>query len=700
MSTTIKKNNVSEKIFNSIENIKGIGPKTIKFVKNKLGLRIIDHLFNLPIKHINRFKNTSIRKSIEGDIITVDVIIIELNIKKGFFKKRGPSRIITFGLNDEANQRLDVVYFNLYSKSLSKTFKINNIYTVSGKIEIFKGIPQITHPDYFILKEAKIKIPKFDPIYKSYLGLKKNQIRNIIGSGLESLRNIDEWSTKKTLKKFNFLSFYETLKSIHQPNEQYAYNPESNLIKRLAHDELLSNFISLKILKNKMSSNKSEIKKSVLNKLLIKDLEFELTTDQEKVIDEISSDLESKQPMLRLLQGDVGSGKTIVAIIAMVQVAGAGYQSALMAPTEILAKQHYDNLKKILRNINVEISLLLGKDSQKLKKQTHEKIKNGKSQIIIGTHALTSKNLDFFNLKLAIIDEQHRFGVNQRISIVEKGKDVNLLVMTATPIPRSLALTYYNDMNVSNIRMKPKGRKDIDTSLISIKKLKSLIDGLKRRISEGSQVYWVCPAIEFKEENSNIISIEEREEYLLKHFNQNDLDIVHGKQKSDERDNKIKNFKLGLSKILLATTVVEVGIDIPNADIIIIESANRYGLAQLHQLRGRVGRGNKKSYCILLFENQLSEIAEKRLNTLKSTNDGFIIAEQDLILRGPGEVLGIKQSGENNFRFVDLILHSELIDNAKTEADYLFNNLEDNHQNLKLLIQIFQNKKALISLGG
>ena len=272
--------------------------------------------------------------------------------------------------------------------------------------------------------------------------------------------------------------------------------------------------------------------------------------------------------------------------------------------------------------------------------------------------------------------------------------------MTATPIPRSLALTYYNDMNVSNIRMKPKGRKDIDTSLISIKKLKSLIDGLKRRISEGSQVYWVCPAIEFNELSSNIISIEEREEYLLKHFNQNELDIVHGKQKSEEREIKIDNFKLGLSKILLATTVVEVGIDIPNADIIIIESANRYGLAQLHQLRGRVGRGDKESYCILLFENQLSEIAEKRLNTLKSTNDGFIIAEQDLILRGPGEVLGIKQSGENNFKFVDLILHSELIDNAKTEADYLFNNLEDNHQSLKLLVQIFQNKKALISLGG
>ena len=304
------------------------------------------------------------------------------------------------------------------------------------------------------------------------------------------------------------------------------------------------------------------------------------------------------------------------------------------------------------------------------------------------------------DLKLAVIDEQHRFGVNQRISIVEKGKDMNLLVMTATPIPRSLALTYYNDMNVSNIKMKPKGRKNIETSLISIKKLDSLVQGLKRRISEGSQIYWICPAIEFNEDTTNLISIEEREKYLSKNFKSSEFNIVHGKQKSYERDVIINNFRDGKSKILLATTVVEVGIDVPNADIIIIESANRYGLAQLHQLRGRVGRSDKQSYCILLYENQLSEIAEKRLNTLKSTNDGFIIAEKDLILRGPGEVLGVRQSGDANFRFVNLILHKDLIENAKSEAEFLFNNFEINSKKLEQLNEIFQNKNALISLGG
>ena len=700
MSICIQKNNLSEKIFNSIENIKGIGPKTVKLIRDKIGLRVIDNLLNLPIKYINRFQKTSIKNSIKGDYITVDVVIVEMNIKKGFFKRRIPSRIITFGLNDETNQRLDIVYFNLYSNSFSKLYKINNEYTVSGKVEIFKGIPQITHPDYFIPKELNYKIPKFDPIYRIPNGVKKNQINNIINYGLENLINIEEWSKDETLEKFSFLSFSDTIKELHKPKEQEFYNPESSLIKRLAHDELLSNFISLMILRNKMKANNSRILENNLTTLLHKNLNFELTKDQMKVINEISNDLKSNEPMLRLLQGDVGSGKTIVAIFAMIQVVGSGSQAVLMAPTEILAKQHYINLKQLIKNIDIEITLIIGKQTTKLKKENYESIKNGKSQIIIGTQALTSKGLIYENLKLAVIDEQHRFGVNQRISIVEKGKDVNLLVMTATPIPRSLALTYYNDMSVSNIKMKPKGRKNIETSLISIKKIDSLVQGLKRRISEGSQIYWVCPAIEFNEDTTNLISIEEREKYLSKHFEKSKFEIVHGKQKSDERDFIINNFKDGKSQILLATTVVEVGIDVPNADIIIIESANRYGLAQLHQLRGRVGRSDKQSYCILLYENQLSEIAEKRLNTLKSTNDGFLIAEQDLILRGPGEVLGIRQSGDANFKFVNLILHKDLIENAKNEAEFLYKNIEKNSKKLEKLNEIFQNKKALISLGG
>ncbi len=525
MSTSIQKNNLSEKIFNSIENIKGIGPKTVKLIKDKIGLRVIDHLLNLPTKYINRFQKTSIKNSAKGDYITVDVVIVEMNIKKGYFKRKIPSRIITFGLNEESNQRLDIVYFNLYSNSFSKLYKINNEYTVSGKVEIFNGIPQITHPDYFIPKDLNYKIPKYDPIYRMPNGIKKNQINNIINYGLENLNNLEEWSSVETIKKFNFLSFSNTIKTLHMPNEQEFYNPESNLIKRLAHDELLSNFISLMILKDKMQANNSAILENDLNTLLLKNLDFELTEDQIKVMSKISDDLKSNKPMLRLLQGDVGSGKTIVAIFAIIQVVGSGSQAALMVPTEVLAQQHYQNLKQLIKNLDIEITLIVGKQSVKLKKENYENVKNGKSKIIIGTHALTSKGLIYKNLKLAVIDEQHRFGVNQRISIVEKGKDVNLLVMTATPIPRSLALTYYNDMNVSNIKMKPKGRKNIETSLISIKKLDSLVQRLQIRISEGSQIYWICPAIEFNEDATNLTSIEEREKYLSKYFKSTEFQV-------------------------------------------------------------------------------------------------------------------------------------------------------------------------------
>ena len=371
MSISIKKNNLSEKIFNSIENIKGIGPKTVKLIKDKIGLRVIDHLLNLPTKYINRYQKTSIKSSVKGDYITVDVVIVEMNIKKGFFKRRIPSRIITFGLNNESNQRLDIVYFNLYSNSFSKLYKINNEYTVSGKVEIFKGIPQITHPDYFIPKELNYKIPKYDPIYRMPNGIKKNQINNIINYGLENLNNLEEWSRDETIKKFNFLSFSNTIKTLHMPKEQEFYNPESNLIKRLAHDELLSNFISLMILKNKMKANNSRILDNDLNTLLLKNLNFELTEDQIKVINEISDDLKSNKPMLRLLQGDVGSGKTIVAIFAIIQVVGSGSQAALMAPTEVLAQQHYQNLKQLIKNLDIEITLIVGKQSVKLKKENY-----------------------------------------------------------------------------------------------------------------------------------------------------------------------------------------------------------------------------------------------------------------------------------------------------------------------------------------
>ena len=700
MSSVFKNKNFSDGIFASIKNIKGIGPKSVETFKTKYGVRIIDILLNLPTRYVDRFKNTSIKNCKHGEIITTDVIIVEFNVKKSFYKKKLPSKIITFGLNNESSQRLDIIYFNLYSSNISKNYKLNKQYTISGKFEIFRGVPQITHPHYFIPIDEKYKIPKLDPVYFLPQGIKKNQFISIVNAGIKELESVEEWLSKETLKKFNFLSLYNTLKNLHMPNSKDYEKYKIHLNRRLAFDELISNFISLKILNSKVKSENSEINENNFISKFLKYCGLVLTHDQNKVINEISFDLRSNRPMMRLLQGDVGSGKTIVAMSAMFEVASCGYQATLMVPTEILAKQHYNNFKDIFNKLGMEVVLVLSKNTLQEKKENYEKIYSGKARLIIGTHSLISPKITYNNLKLAIVDEQHRFGVNQRISIVEKGKNVNLLVMTATPIPRSLALTYYDNMSISNIKTKPKGRQKIITSIISKKNLIPLISGIKRKIKNGSQVYWICPSIETNKEVANMISVEERYDFLLKYFDNSQLEIIHGKQKPIERDKKIEKFKKGSSKILISTTVIEVGIDVPEADIIIIENANRYGLAQLHQLRGRVGRGNKQSNCILLYEDNLSEIAEKRLKTLKHNNDGFKIAEKDLLLRGPGEVLGTRQSGENNFRFFNITLHSDLIETAKSEAEILYSDFEENQNKINKLIQIYQNIDILISLGG
>ena len=690
-------------ILNSIQSIKGIGPKIYKVFEDKIGTRIIDLLLYTPYKSIDRFKNHTIKNARKGELLTVEVEVVETNIKKSYYKKRIPSKIITFGTNEDKNKRLDIVYFNLFSNNLNNTFKIGNKFLVSGKLEIYNGTCQITHPDYVVPLEKKGLIPEFDPIYKLYKGIKKRNLVNFIQDALRSLPKIPEWISKKTLKELKLISFEHTLIRIHNPKEDSDNDPDSFLLRRLAFDELLANYIKLKILKDKISSKASNIisKKYNINKQFISNLPFKLTDDQKNAIKEINDDLENFKPMLRLLQGDVGCGKTIVALCSMLKVIDSGCQAVLMAPTEVLAKQHYETIKEFLKDTNINPVLILGQTRVKkdILTENLNSIYKGTSKLIIGTHALISKNTEYNNLKLAIIDEQHRFGVNQRIAIAEKGSDVNLLVMTATPIPRSLALTCYGDMSITNLKQKPKGRKTIETSMISSKRINELLDGLKRKIKEGSFIYWICPTIEESEDN-NLMSIEERFKKLKKKFPNLDISIAHGKQKPEERNLSIYNFKIGKSKILLATTVVEVGVDITDADIIVIECSNRYGLSQLHQLRGRVGRGLKKSNCILLYEHNLSNLAKLRLKTLKNNHDGFLIAEEDLVLRGPGEILGTKQSGLNSFRFVNFKFHNNLIEIAKNESELIYKNKQKDSDKIKSLLQIYQSNNFLKNLGG
>ena len=689
-------------IFNSIDKLKGIGPRYSEIFQKKIGSRIIDLILYLPTKCIQTYENTSIRLAKHGDLITVVVDIIEIDIRASFYKRKIPSKIITFGTKEEKNIRLDIVYYNMKSNYLRDLYKINEKYIVSGKFENNKGIAQITHPHYVYPFEQKSLLPEFDTQYKLFSGINKKVLKKLVKVSLSHLPNFPDWISNNTVKRFKFLNWKDTIFRLHHPKSKNDLLEDGFLLSRLAFDELLANYISIKILKNKILFSKKEtiFKDNKLDKFINK-LPFKLTNDQKKAIEEINLDLSKHEPMMRLLQGDVGCGKTIVALCSMLKVFKSGYQSLIMAPTEILAKQHYSTIKSFLKLEKIEPLLILGKGKieNDILKKNLALIKDGTSKIIIGTHALISKNIEFKNLKLAVIDEQHRFGVNQRIALVEKGQNVNLLVMSATPIPRSLALTSYGDMSITNLKNKPAGRQKIKTSTISSKKINKLYEGLKRQLLKDSLIYWVCPTIDESKEN-NLISIEQRYKKLKNTFKEIEISVAHGKQDIKERENSINDFKFGRSKILLATTVIEVGVDVPNADIIVIECSERYGLSQLHQLRGRVGRNNKKSNCILLYDDGISVMAKQRLRTLRNLDDGFEIAEEDLLLRGPGEILGTKQSGMNNFRFVNFQHHDHLIDFAKREAGILFDNKKENQDKIDNLLEIYQKQFEFDNLGG
>ena len=693
-------------LFSSISKLNGVGEKRLSILKNKIGPYIINVLFYLPVKAINRFQNTSLKTIEHGSIITCEVEIIEINIPPfNFSKKNNISRIITFGLNQEKHIRLDLVYFGQNTKYLKNIFKVGNKIFVSGKFENFSGIGQIVHPEYILNSGQKYLIPKIETIYPLFFGFNQKFISKLISECLKQIPYFEEWLSKDTIIKLDLPNWKESIVKIHNPDSMSDTELSSSYRKRLALDELIANQISMLLIKSKISKvntyKKPDVNKDILEKLYDV-LPFSLTDNQNVVVKEILSDLHSNQTMIRMLQGDVGSGKTIVALISMLSAISDGSQSVLLVPTEILAIQHFNTINELLKPLDIEVCLLLGETKSGYSKKDRltaiENISNGTIKIIIGTHALISKKVNYKNLSLAIIDEQHRFGVKQRVEITEKGINVNLLVMTATPIPRSLALTAYGDMNISTITEKPKGRKPIKTYVLPQSKIDQVLQSIKRAIVNEALIYWVCPLIE-ESENLDLIAVNERFEYLKSYFKDYNISLVHGKQDKLDRENSINDFKKGKSKILVATTVIEVGVDIPDATIMVIECAERFGLAQVHQLRGRVGRSDKESSCILLYKTELTPIAHSRLKILKDTNDGFAISEHDLILRGPGEVLGSKQSGNIDFKFVDLHIHSDLIELARKEALNLIER-DKEHKKINTLLSIFENNEAIKLLKG
>ena len=693
-------------LFSSISKLNGVGEKRLTVLKNKIGPYIINILFYLPTKAIDRFQNTSLRTIEHGSIITCEVEVVEIIIPPfNFRKKNNISRIITFGLDQEKNIRLDLIYFGQNTKYLRNIYKVGNKIVVSGKFENFSGVGQIVHPDYVTTNNQKNLIPKIETIYPLFLGFNQKFISKLVSECLKQIPYFDEWLSEDTINKLHLPNWKECIVKTHNPNKMSDIELISNYRRRLALDELIANQISMSLIKSKMSKVKTikniEKHDNILEKLY-NILPFKLTKNQNEVVNEILSDLHSNNTMIRMLQGDVGSGKTIVALITMLSSISDGSQSVLLVPTEILAIQHFNTINEFLKPLNINVCLLLGESkgsySKKERLAVIEDIAIGSIKIIVGTHALISEKVNYKNLSLAVIDEQHRFGVNQRVKITEKGNNVNILVMTATPIPRSLALTAYGDMNISTITEKPKGRKPIKTYVLPQSKIEDVLKSIKRAIENEALIYWVCPLIE-ESESTDLIAVNERFDYLKNYFKDCNISLVHGKQDKIDRENSMNDFKNGKSKILVATTVIEVGVDIPNATIMVIECAERFGLAQVHQLRGRVGRNDKESSCILLYKTELTPIAHSRLKILKDTNDGFAISEQDLILRGPGEVLGSKQSGNVDFKFVDLHVHSDLIELARKEASNLIKN-DKERLKINTLLSIFENNEAIKLLKG
>ena len=645
----MKNNNNYEYLLNDLSKLNGVGIKTMDILKKKKINNLFDLLWRLPKSYTDRSETSKVNALQVGKIHTIKVV----PIKYSFPRTRNlPNRV---NCEDETG-KIDCVFFNSYEGYIRKILPLNNEVTISGKINYFNKKYQITNPTY-VSKDNSV-IEKIHNKYSLTEGISEKVYNKIINEILKNLPTLPEWINSKTLKKFGNESWNNSIVKLHDPKNISNY--KSNFYRRLAFDEILSSFlISSEIRKkikrikkdSKTFSNKNEIK-------TMSKLNFELTNDQKKALSDINNDISSKNKMFRLLQGDVGSGKTIVSLISALNVVESGYQVAFMAPTEILAKQHFNLSKKIFPG-SIDVEILSSKTEHLKKKIILDKVKNNKINIIFGTHSLFQKKILFSNLGYIIIDEQHKFGVKQRKLLSDKGgRNCDVLLMSATPIPRTLTMTLYGDMDLSIIREKPKFRKEIKTYSKLESKIEDVIKFVKKELKQDNQIFWVCPLIE-ESKKIDHESVVKKFTYLKKIF-PDAVGILHGKVDQYEKEKILQDFLNKKYKILVSTTIIEVGIDFPNANLIVIENANKFGLSQLHQLRGRVGRGSKQASCILMFKSNLSENARKRINILKNSNDGFEISEEDMKLRGFGDLLGFKQSGVKNFRLADPVHNEDL----------------------------------------
>ena len=666
-----------EYLLSDLTALNGVGIKTTNLLKKKNINNIFDLLWKLPRAYTDRSLSTKVKDLKIGENQTVTIVAHKYLFPR---IKKLPNRVKCY---DETGE-LDCVFFNSYEGYIKKILPLGKEITVSGKIGYFKNKYQITNPNY--VSEDSSLIKQVHNKYSLTEGISEKIYNKIIKQIIDNLPNLEEWHSSKILDKFNNISWNDAIRELHKHENIGKY--KDHFYQRLAYDEIFATFLVNSEIRKKIKKVKKKNKIINLNKQkqLINKLDFSLTNDQIKSINEINEDLSSSTKMFRLLQGDVGSGKTIVSLLSAFNTINSGFQVAVMAPTEILARQHYDLAQKIFPS-NISTELISGKSNYKEKKLILNELINNNIDIIFGTHAIFQKTVKFKKLGLIIIDEQHKFGVNQRKRLSDKGgNDCDVLLMTATPIPRTLTMTIYGDMDLSIIKEKPKNRKMIKTYSKLESKIDDVIKFIKKEINFGNQIFWVCPLIEESKKLDHTSAIK-KFEYLKKLF-PGQVSILHGKTDINEKEEILKKFLNKEFKILVSTTIIEVGIDFPNANVIIIENANKFGLSQLHQLRGRVGRGEKEATCILMFKSSLSENAKKRINILKETNDGFIISEEDMKIRGFGDILGFKQSGVKNFKLADPIHNSDLFELAEKEIKRI--ELEnENLSKFKPLIKLY-----------
>ncbi len=674
-----------EFLLSDVNTIKGIGKKTTKLLKKKNINTIFDLIWNLPRNFTDRSHISKINELQIGKIQTVVVDVIKYNFPR---VRNLPNKV---NCEDETG-KLDCIFFNSYEGYIRKILPLNSKVTISGKINFYKNKYQITNPTHISSDTNSVR--KIHSNYSLTEGLTENKYLSIINSVLSKLPDLDEWLSNEILNKFNNLSWKESVIKLHNPMN---INVKGDFLNRLIFDEILSQFlINSKIRKavKKIKKNKKKFNR-VFEQDLISKLNFTLTKDQIKSINEINNDLKSNHKMFRLLQGDVGSGKTIVSFISSLNVIESGYQVAFMAPTEILAKQHFDLAKKLFDR-NIKINLLTSKTNYKERKNILNNLSLNNVNILIGTHSLFQEKIKFKKLGLIIIDEQHKFGVKQRKKLSDKGgKNCDVLVMSATPIPRTMIMTIFGDMDTSIIKTKPKNRKNIITYSKLETKISEIISFVKKKISSKNQIFWVCPLIEESKKIDHRSSVK-RYEFLKKIF-KNKVGLIHGTMDKDKKNEVLLDFLHKKIDILVSTTVIEVGIDFPNASVIVIENANKFGLSQLHQLRGRVGRGKNQSYCILMFKSGLSENAKKRIKILKDYTDGFKISEEDMKLRGYGDLLGFKQSGLQTFRLADPVLNEDLFLLAEKEIKKI-ETYDDDLKKYNTLLKMYDRADILSDL--